>query len=207
MDKRRKELLFLAAGLAILLVALYSTFKPATRTATAQPPAGATPAATAQAAAEPSAQIQPSGAPIPMSEGGTTDGRNPFRPVIATQPAAPPGSAPPPPPTMIAALSTRPLPPIEPMPLQLFGPGGGSPPGPSVLTPGPQAPPAEPAWHLTGVIYGDPSMAIIRKGAKRYFVRPGDPVGGRYVVQSISHRRVVLASDEGTLQLDLTGRL
>lgn len=198
MDKRRKELLFLGAGLAILLVALYSTFKPATRTATAQPPAGAAPAATAQAAAQPSAQIQPSGAPIPMSEGGTTDGRNPFRPVIATQPAAPP------PPTMIAALSTRPLPPIEPMPLQLFGPGGGSPPGPSVLTPGP---PAEPPWHLTGVIYGDPSMAIIRKGARRYFVRPGDPVGGRYVVQSISHRRVVLVSDEGTLQLDLTGRL
>jgi hypothetical protein len=92
------------------------------------------------------------------------------------------------------------------MPLQLF-PASGATPESGVVTPGTPAPPAEPPLRLTGVIYGDPSMAIIRKGSQRYFVRPGDPVGSRYVVQSISQRRVVLATSQGTLSLDLTGRL
>jgi len=203
MDKRRKELLFLAVGLVILLAALYFTFKPSTPAAqaTTQSPPAAAPVATAPT--QPSAEIQPSAVPIPASEGGTTPGRNPFTPVIAAQPAVTPSSAPPP---MLTALRSGPLPPIQPMPLQLFSPSGAAP-DPGVITPGAPAPPAEPPLRLTGVIYGDPAMAIIRKGAQRYFVRPGDPVGSRYMVQSISQRRVVLAGSQGTLSLDLTGRL
>jgi hypothetical protein len=211
MDKRRKELLFLGAGLLVLLVALYFTFKPSTPAAeaTAQAPAAGSTAQTAAAPAgptEPSAQIEPSAVPVPMSEGGTTVNRNPFAPVIATTIAKAPGSSPP---SMIAMRAPS-LPPIEPMRLQLFQPEGGpaSATGSAsgVITPTPAAPVDAPL-RLTGVIYGDPSMAIIRKGDKRYFVRPGDPVGNRYVVQTISHRRVVLASSQGTLSLDLTGRL
>jgi len=203
MDKRRKELLFLGAGLAVLLVALYFTFKPGTRAAqaTTKPPAALAPNATASA--QPSAQIEASAAPIPGGESATTPGRNPFTPVVWAQPAAPPHSAPPP---MMTALETKPLPPIQPMPLQLFPPSEGAS-APGISAPGPAAPPAEAPLRLTGVIYGQPSMAILRKGDRRYFVRPGDPVGGRYVVQSISQRRVVLAGSQGTLSLDLTGRL
>jgi hypothetical protein len=203
MDKRRKELLFLAIGLVVLLAALYFTFKPNTRAAQAT----MTPAATAAAAAapQPTAKVEPSAAPIPMSEGGTTQGRNPFAPVIATLPAVPPASAPPP---MFTAPRVAPLPPIQPIGFKLFQPGGQQP-IPGVINPTPAAsgPPVEAPLRLTGVIYGDPSIAIIRKGDRRYFVRPGDPVGNRYVVQSISHRQVVLASSQGTLSLELTGRL
>lgn len=216
MDKKRKELLFLGAGLLVLLAALYFTLKP--RTPAAQ--ATAQPAVTASATAEqpgapsapagPSAQIQPSSAPIPMSEGGTTAGRNPFTPVISTSVAVAPKGSPPP---LMTAMRAPSLPPIEPMRLQLFQPGaGGAAPSVGGQTAGVIQPtavkaPVDPPLRLTGVIYGNPSMAIIRKGDKRYFVRPGDPVGSRYVVQTISHRRVVLASSQGTLSLDLTGRL
>jgi hypothetical protein len=204
MDKRRKELLFLGAGLAVLLAALYFTFKPSTRPAqaTTQPPGSRT-VAVADSSGQASAQIEPSAVPIPMSQGGTTAGRNPFTPVIAARTASAPRSAPP---AMVAALPPTRLPPIEPMPLQLFGPPD-EPSAPGVITPAPEPTPAEAPLRLTGVIYGDPSMAIIRKGDKRYFVRPGDPVGNRYMVQSIARRQVVLASSQGTLRLDLTGRL
>ena len=211
MDKQRKELLFLGVGLAVLLAALYFTFKPSARPAqaTTQAPAQETATATAQAPEQPAAQVQPSAAPIPMSQGGTTPGRNPFTPVIVAAAAAPPHNAPPP---MLTAMGPRPLPPIEPMSLRLF-PQPGAPPATGVMTPtaGPQpgapTPTADPPLRLTGVIYGNPSMAIIRKGDKRYFVRPGDPVGSRYSVQSISQRQVVLASSQGTLSLELTGRM
>jgi len=209
MDKRRKELVFLGAGLLVLLAALYFTFKPSTRAAQAVPQRPAAPPAAA-APAQPSAQIQPSPEPSLVTESATSADRNPFAPAVASQVAAAPHGAPPP---MMTAMA-RPLPPIQPMPLRLFGPG--SEPGaaptpasstPGVITPRPAAPPAEPPLCLTGVIYGDPSMAILRKGAQRYYVRPGDPVGGRYIVRSISYRRVVLASSQGTLSLDLSGRL
>ena len=217
MDKRRKELLFLGAGLLILLVALYFTFKPSTPAAqaTAQAPAtspeDAAPGAPS-APAGPSAQIAPSNAPVPMSEGGTTAGRNPFTPVVSTSVALAPKGSPPP---LMTAMRAPSLPPIEPMRLQLFQPGGaaagmgpsGGGQAPGVIQPDAVKQPVDPPLRLTGVIYGNPSMAIIRKGDKRYFVRPGDPVGNRYVVQTISHRRVVLASSQGTLSLDLTGRL
>ena len=207
MDKRRKELLFLAIGLVVLLAALYLTFKPSARPAqaTTRPPTAPVAAAAPTAASQASANVEPSAAPIPMSEGGTTEGRNPFKPAMAALPAAAPQTSPPP---MFTSPRVAPLPPIQPVSLELFRPGGQEP-MPGVISPTPAAsgPPAEPPLRLTGVIYGDPSIAIIRKGDKRYFVRPGDPVGNRYVVQSISHRQVVLASNQGTLSLELTGRL
>jgi hypothetical protein len=213
MDKRRKELIFLGAGLLVLLAALYFTFKPSTRAAQAVPQSQAAAPATESAAptaAAPSAQISPAPAPLLASESATSAGRNPFAPAVSNQAAAAPQGAPPP---MMTAMA-RPLPPIQPMPLRLFGPDASAAaptapasPQPGVSTPAAAAPPAEPPLSLTGVIYGDPSMAIIRKGSQRYYVRPGDPVGGRYIVRSISNRRVVLASSQGTLSLDLSGRL
>jgi hypothetical protein len=206
MDKRRKELLFLGAGLAVLLLALYFTFKPsapAARATTQAPQPAAVPAQQPQ----PAARIQASAAPVPMSESATREGRNPFAPSVSTTAAAAPVGSPPP---ITTAMAPPPsLPPLRPIGLELFpnSSGAESGPGPSVITPGAPGPPAEAPLRLTGVIYGNPSIAIIRKGEQRYFVRPGDPVGSRYVVHSIEHRRVVLASSQGTLSLDLTGRL
>jgi hypothetical protein len=208
MDKRRKELLFLGAGLAVLLLALYFTFKPSTPAAraTTQPPQ---PAAAPVEQPQPSAEIQASAMPVPMSASGTREGRNPFAPSVSTTAAAAPVGSGPPITTAMAPPPSLPL--LRPIGLELFpnssGPESG--PGPSVITPAAPGPPAEAPLRLTGVIYGNPSIAIIRKGEQRYFVRPGDPVGSRYVVQSIEHRRVVLVGAQGLapLQLDLTGRL
>jgi hypothetical protein len=208
MDKRRKELLFLTAGLAVLMIALYLTFRPGTPPAQAKTEVSASVSAVAPAPPAPAAQVQIV-TPLPMSEGGTTAGRNPFTPVVAMVRAATPTGSPPP---LRTAMALPPLPPIRPMSLELFGnePGSGNVTA-GIITPGEPGRAVEPTLQLTGIIYGDPSVAILRKGEKRYFLRPGDPVGSRYVVQSISHRRVVLA-DVGTphgtpLQLDLTGRL
>jgi len=206
MDKRRKELLFLAAGLAVLLLALYFTLKPSTPAAHGGPaPAGRSERLPVPAAPTPAAQVQVAVAPIPMSEGGSPAGRNPFTPAISTTRAAVPVASAP---TFTAPPS---LPPLRPLPLgfSMVGPSSGA-----AITPAVAAP-AEPPLRLTGVIYGNPSIAILRKGDKRYYVRPGDPIGSRYVVQSISHRQVVLVgAREGRiglglpgLQLDLTGRL
>jgi len=193
------------------MIALYLTFRPGTPPAQAKTEVSASVSAVAPAPAAPPApavQVQVA-APVPMSEGGTTAGRNPFTPVVAMVRAATPTGSPPP---VNTAAPLLPLPPIRPMSLELFGsaPGSGDVTA-GIITPGEPGQAVKPTLQLTGIIYGDPSVAILRKGEKRYFVRPGDPVGSRYVVQSISHRRVVLA-DVGTphgtpLQLDLTGRL
>jgi hypothetical protein len=89
------------------------------------------------------------------------------------------------------SLRIGPLPTIP--PLSVLVPGG---PG------GPQPVPGMPAFfqqeklRLTGIIHGDPAIAILRKGERRFIVREGDPVGARYIVTEISGRRVVLGAGE-----------
>lgn len=68
--------------------------------------------------------------------------------------------------------------------------------------PAPRAAPAplqRPAITLTGVIQGDPSVAILR-GAQdeRQVVRVNDRVAGRYIVKSISADGILLAASEGS---------
>ena len=129
--------------------------------------------------------------------------RNPFsRPVgapsaaPAPEPAKPAGAGAPPAPQPAAALTPAPSPAV---------------PGPqaaSVLPPlSVQAAPAPTAPLLTGVIgnrTGD-QTAVIRVGELRYFARAGDKVAGRYLVQSVSDRQVVLAGAEGKLILKMGG--
>jgi len=60
---------------------------------------------------------------------------------------------------------------------------------------------------LTGII-GDRSSyqtAVIRLGDRRYLAKRGDRVAGRYLVQSVSDRQVVLAGSEGKLILRMGG--
>lgn len=206
MDKRRKEILVLAGGLVVLLVALYCTFRPSAPAAQATPRTAAPAAmvATAKTTAAPEAQAAVTPTADPVSD--TTAGRNPFRPVIATARVAAPITSPPPV-TRLARLTTPPLMPLRPVAITPFsGNGlGGEVSRTPVITPTNR--PAEEPLALTGIVYGDPSIAIIRKGSQRYFVRPGDTVEGRYTVQSVAQRRVILVSSHGALSLDLTGRM
>jgi hypothetical protein len=74
---------------------------------------------------------------------------------------------------------------------------GGAPGGPDGTAPAPQPEPVErPTLTLTGVIQGDPSVAILRgvNDQERQVVRVNDRVAGRYVVKSITPDGIVLAS-------------
>jgi hypothetical protein len=79
------------------------------------------------------------------------------------------------------------------------GPGGGAP--GAAFGPGATPAPAveRPQLTLTGVIQGDPSVAILRgqSDQERQVVRAGDRVAGRYVVKSITTEGVLLAAASG----------
>jgi hypothetical protein len=51
--------------------------------------------------------------------------------------------------------------------------------------------------RLTGIIVGRPSMAALRKGNSRFYVRVGDRIGSEFVVTSIDHNQVTLKTKEG----------
>ena len=71
------------------------------------------------------------------------------------------------------------LPPFQPAP---YGGRTGDAPG---------GPPPGVLW-LSGVIRGDPSLAIIRRGENRYLVQEGNTIESGYQVVQISPDRVVL---------------
>jgi Type II secretion system protein C len=143
---------------------------------------------------------------------------DPFRPALTpegTKPAPPPSPAPqpshavapsvPPAPETVN-LNAPPLPPTgewTPRALaadyprtQEIVPDQSAPSAPAQRAP---APLPRPVITLTGVIQGDPSVAILR-GAQdeRQVVRVNDRVAGRYVVKSISPDGVLLAAAEGS---------
>ncbi|MBI3947344.1 MAG: hypothetical protein HY321_15580 [Armatimonadetes bacterium] len=52
--------------------------------------------------------------------------------------------------------------------------------------------PPSPSVQLTGIVWGEPRMAILVDGKGHYIVQEGDPVPGGYTVGSISPHKVVL---------------
>jgi hypothetical protein len=199
MDKRRKELALLAVGALVVLIALFLTFRPRTQPAAAQPPAA--PAQVAQPKPQPKLQAAKPGQAEPalvQSGAPTTTGRDPFRPVFIAQVGpveGAPGSG-----SLAASAVFKPgvLPPFP-----ISGFLGGSAP----TAPGAAPVKAEEPLRLTGIVHGDPAVAVLRKGEKRFIVSIGDPVDNQYVVKSISDGRVVLASGEKRLSLTLGGRM
>ena len=217
MEKRRKEIAFLAIALVVLILAVALQMRSATPT-----PAAAKPAARAQAqpapapgAAAPKAAITLAPAALavirsvrpPLAGPVSRSGRDPF---IS---ALPKNWAPP----QVKVASTfspsRPfsflprVPPVTP----LFGSTGSMLPGLSAGSTTPATPvaaapaPAVPATpRLVGVVSGEVPMAIIRKGEQRYYPRLGEYVGD-YKVTEISPQRVVLTASRGTLSLELGG--
>lgn len=61
---------------------------------------------------------------------------------------------------------------------------------------GPIAGATPPALQLTGIIDGDPRMAVIEGETAHYIVREGDRVAGGYRVASISPQKVMLRSED-----------
>lgn len=232
MEKRRKELAFLAVGVLLLGAALYTTFKPRAKPASAEQPRQVAQEANAQ----PQEPAEVSGPSVEQEEAGAKKAtgsltavakprRDPFRGrsacVVASVPSSSGSAARP---TKISRVPTLPMPPLP----SLLGPGGYgesqqfgtlSFPGfasagmmqPGGTSPGTMAASqatglSDNVLRVTGIIEGDPTIAILRKGDARYIVRVGDPVQG-YVVESISGRRVVLAAGGERRSLFLGGRL
>lgn len=77
--------------------------------------------------------------------------------------------------------------------------------GEVVAVPSQPAEPAEPEIVLTGVICGDENVAIIVVDSKRYVVKQGQFVGGRYKVLSVSSDGVVLADKDRRIRVKLGG--
>ena len=182
--KRRKELALIGVGALVVLVALYLTFRPRAKPAAATPPVAS---AVVQPAAQPQAPSpQEPGPGLIESGAATTPGRDPFRPVVLAQ--APGATAPPAPP----------MGGIDPLPVPWLLQGS---------EPGANLPTSQDRLRLAGIVQGEPPVAVLRQGSKRYFVTIGDPVDSEYIVRSISDRRVVLAKGEGTLSLIIGGRM
>jgi hypothetical protein len=67
--------------------------------------------------------------------------------------------------------------------------------------------PVQPSLQLTGVIDGQPLMAILQGEKAHYIVQEGDAVPGGYRVASISLQRVVLhGRDRSSTVLRLGGK-
>jgi len=219
MEKRRKELILLSVGAVVVAVALYMTFKPRAQSASAQTLAKTTAVSTPAAGPTQSGEVpsvsgakqgdQAASAAEPKAVKGTP-GRDPFVPrvptVVARASGASANKAWQLPPRQTVAMSPLTPAPISVMPLQL--------PGTPPPLAGQQARPAQTAQaaaqqdnrlRVTGIIYGDPMVAIVRKGPARWVVQPGDSAGGG-VVESISGRQVVLVAGGRRTYLFLEGR-
>ncbi len=190
MTRNKKQLLFLVLALAVLGVSLFSLFrKPAPPTAKAQakqtPQAKEKPKPTEEAQAPGGEGSQP----VSLPSGGAS--RNPF--------AAPPGAG-----TTAQPPATSPPPesggPAAPKPPSAAPPGGAT-----------AAPPAaaggqtQPTISLSGIVTGEPSVAVIYYGDQRRYARVGDRVGD-FRVQTIGRQEVVLVGPTGKLILRMGGR-
>jgi len=122
--------------------------------------------------------------------------RDPFNPLVPSgrqmsSPAASPSRPAGPAATQLppSALFPPTLPP-------LFGPGQAPVTG---VTPGPDV------LYLSGIIKGNPDIAVLRRGENRYIVHQGDLIEGRYRVMAIGPGRVTLREGKNSYTLKLGG--
>ena len=111
---------------------------------------------------------------------GPAPSRDPFRPVIPPRTSGL-SSASAAPPEEQAAASLPLLPP--PLPAELSSRGG------------------EAASRITGIVLGNPSIAVLRRGDDHYVVRVGDSIGGHLRVQAITRSTVTLYDGKRTYEL------
>lgn len=205
MEKKKRDSIFLAVALVVLVLAIWFAFLRGGRTAspTSQPAVapGGQPATPGQPGKDPSGTQAAAAVPVqPPSH-------NPFTPLAGTAvgTAAPGGYRSPGPmptigPLVLPNSPSAPMMTVSPFP-EPIAPGTQMAAAPAVA---PEPPPAKLA--LTGIIYGRPAVAILRRGEERYIVRPGEPVED-YRLAAVGHGEVVLVSSHGKLRLTLGGRL
>jgi len=181
MKLRKKDLAKIvgfSAALVILAVGIVVTC--AEQPATPQPPAAEAEVAVAETPSTLAAD-QPSEpeTPEPAAES-------------APEPAPPAADPAPPRAQTAAAPAPRPAPaparavPAASLPPFMLAPADGGGTATRPLGPAPGV-----LW-LSGVIQGDPTVAVLRRGENRYHVCEGDLIEGRYRVVSISNNTVVL---------------
>jgi hypothetical protein len=197
MPRRGKEIAFLLLAVIALAVAV-TTFRG--KSAPAKKPAKKPPTAAQKARPSGKAGEKVQGQGAPGAPAGPAT-RNPFVAPGGTPEAA---LASPPTPTGSEAAKAESGP-------AATGPGGAvtvvQGPAAGGPKPGPAGPEGlkEAKLTLTGIIAGQPSMAVIREDDQRHFVRVGDRVGDRYRVSAIGRQEVVLVGGEGKLILRLRG--
>lgn len=151
--------------------------------------AAATPTASTTAEGQPQPDAEEPGpqAPAPSEDVASPSGQTSPQstkpdetpPVVASKPQEP----------IAATTNKRAAPPRKAVPqayLPPFQPGLYAAP-----TDGPSGPPSNVLW-LSGVIQGDPKLAILRQGENRYLVREGDALDNGYRVVQISTNNVTL---------------
>ncbi len=180
MNRQTREIGLLAIALLVLGFSLFTMLRRSAPPAPKQQPKPTTQAdRQARKEAKTEANEEESGTPVKAKV------RNPF--------AAPPGAAP-----------AEGAPPTAPQPAE-------NPPaaeGASGTAEGGEAAPEgeqEPTIRLSGIVVGQPSVAVIYQGDQRRYARVGDQIGD-YRVQSIEHQEVVLVGPTGKLILRMGGR-
>lgn len=83
-------------------------------------------------------------------------------------------------------------------------PRSARPPLPPTLPPLPGMADSE-ALHLSGIIYGPPSIAVIRQGEEAHILKQGDALPGGLRVETITRTSVTLRGRQGTFVLRLGG--
>ena len=180
MTRHKKEIAVLVVALVILGVSLFTMMRRnAPRPATEQAKAPSETAKPRQPA-----EAGPEEAGGPASQEGASS-RDPF----AALPGAPEGPSAPPEETPGTAGQ-------EP---------GVKPPAPPAGAEGAPGEAAKPDITLTGIITGQPSVAVIYHGDQRRYARVGDRIGD-YRVQTIGRQEVVLVGPTGKLILRMGGR-
>ncbi|NIM04144.1 MAG: hypothetical protein GTN69_02985 [Armatimonadetes bacterium] len=178
MEKRGKEIILLVLAAVLVAVAAVTLFQ---RSGPPPKPPVADQVQEEVVAKESDKEDLPTPQALLGGSPGTSASRNPF--------SQPGGGGPPP---------KAPAEPAEPAPSSGGEPGAALPPLvppggvgtlPSDLTPD--------VLHLTGVIRGEKTLAVLRKGETRYFVNRGDKVEGNYVVTYIGANSVTLRTNEG----------
>ena len=198
MENRGREILFLCLAVTAVTTAIY-TFRSSPATRYTSPRLAAQTEASRLSAARGTEQAEewPTRRPKPVAEPAVTPlHRNPF-----SRPVGAPSAAPAPPKPQEANPQQPPAP--SPAPLTMPPLTVQTPPAGTAATP--SSTPSPPS--LTGIV-GDRSgyqTAVIRFGDRRYFAKQGDKVAGKYQVESVSERQVVLVGADGKLILKMGG--
>jgi len=198
---RRKDVFLFALAVVALVVAVYTFRKPAPSTPSKADKQTVATHAKSGAGAERGKKAQ-EGAAATEALPSTGATRSPFEgpgTATASETGKKPAAAEKPP----SANAQQPPLPAGPTP------GGTKPapaPTPAQASPGgKQGGAANQALTLNGILAGRQTMAVIRQGDQRYYVKAGDRVD-RYRVQSISQKEVVLVGSEGKVILRMGGR-